>query len=163
MSNNMLNKEDQEKMESLAFQILEKMQSEGVSLQEAIGMDDKLLEEIYSLAYGYYNQGKYEESVSLFYFLAGISPKTFKFVFGLAASYYQQKDYVNALTGFAISTQIDSENPLSTFYIADCFFKQGFDKEGLEFLDFTIALCADFPKHAALKERSLLIKKSYKK
>lgn len=153
----------QEQVVEVAKDILQKMEeNKGMTLKEATGVSDETLEEVYSLAYTYYNQGRYEESVSLFEFLTGASPTEFKYVLGLAASYHQLKFYQEACVGFFFALQLEPENPIPAWYITDCFLKQEMKEEAGEFAQVTIEICAERPEHSELRERCELISKSLK-
>lgn len=152
---------DKETAENIAKDLLSRMeQNPGMTLQDATGVSDQALEEIYSLAYTFYNQGKYPEAVSLFEFLAGSSPKCFKYVLGLASSYHQLQAYKEASAGFYIALNIDPTNPLPAYYLMDCFIKQGFLEEAKEFAEIASLICEDKAEYAELKERCDLIRKS---
>ena len=152
---------DKKQTQAIAKEVLKRIK-EGMTLQEATGLSDGSLEEIYSLAYEYYNQGKYGESASLFQFLAGAAPTNYKFVLGLASSYHQLGAYDDAIAGFYIALQIEPENPIPAYYIMDCFLKQGLTKEADEVADVTIELCEGREEFEDLKGRCALIRKSLK-
>lgn len=130
----------------------------GMTLQRAVGISDNALEEIYSLAYGFYDQGKYKEAESLFYFLAGAAPNNYKYVFGLASTYYQQKNYADAVKLFCLALYVDTTNPTAAYYVFDSLFKQDIVEEGREFLMIAIELCGELEEHEELKKKCLLIK-----
>lgn len=157
-----INLNDPEFAEQIAKEAIHQMQTGGGTLQDVLGVSDELLEEIYALAYNFYDQGKYKESVSLFEFLTGAAPNKYKYVLGLASSYHQLQNYSNAVLGFFIALHLDPENPLPAYYVADCFLKQKMLKEAIEFLDVTIELCEDNVAYNELKERCILIKNSTK-
>jgi type III secretion system low calcium response chaperone LcrH/SycD len=154
---------DKEVLESLAKEVLLKMEENpGMTIQDAIGISDQALEEVYSLAHTFYNQGKYEKALPLFHFLTGTSPKTYKYVFGLAASYHQIEKYEEAVSGFYIAMHLDLGNPIPAYYITDCFLKQNLQQQALAFAELTIELCEENPEHMILKNRVKLIKDSLK-
>lgn len=158
-----INLADQEQAERLSHEILSKMeQNPGMTLQDATGISDEVLEEIYSLAYTYYNQGKYKEAISLFQVLTQIAPSSYKFVLGLAASLHQIEAFVDATTGFFIALNIEPHNPIPAYYVTDCLIKRNLLKEAAEFAEFTLEICDDRPEYAELQERCRLIKESLK-
>lgn len=150
----------QVEIEKKALLILEKMKTEKKSLKEVLGFNEDFLENLYSLAYGYYNQGRYKESTSLFHLLAGASPTTFKYLFGLASSYYQVKDYENAAHGFFFSIFQAPENPYPSYYLADCFIQMGEIEGAVDFLDAAVEIAEGKPQYASFAARCLLMKKS---
>ncbi|MCB1181109.1 MAG: SycD/LcrH family type III secretion system chaperone [Chlamydiia bacterium] len=152
---------NKEQIKELSFKIINKIKKEGGTVAAAMGLSEEFLEEIYQLAYTYYNQGKNKEAISLFYVLMGVSPKNFKYVLGLAAAYYQLEDYYHAALGFTLAFSLDPKNPLSAYYASDSLLKLNQVKEALEVLDKAIDLCGSRIEHAELKERCVLIRKSF--
>lgn len=152
---------DKKEIEAIAAEILKNMKT-GMTLQDATGINDETLEEIYSLAYGYYDQGKYKESLSLFYLLTGISPKTYKYVFGLASSFHQMQAYEDAAFGFYLAFNLEPDNPLPAYYTTDCFLKLGLLEEATECAEVTILACDGRPEFQELKKRCELIRESIK-
>ena len=160
---NNLNFEDKEVAEKIAREVLTKMQENpGMTLKQATGISDQVLEEIYHLAYTYYNQGKHEEGAALFQFLSGASPTTYKYILGLAACFHQCKSYEQAALGFYIALTIEPNNPIPAYYVTDCFLKQGLNDEALEFAEATLLICEEKPKYAELAQRCSLIVESLK-
>lgn len=158
-----LNLLDKEEAENIARGVLSKMEENpGMTLREATGISDQVLEEIYHLAYTYYNQGKYEEGAALFQFLSGSSPNTYKYILGLAACFHQCKSYEQAALGFYIALTIEPSNPVPAYYVTDCFLKQGLHEEALEFAQVTVTICEDKPEYAELSQRCTLIAESLK-
>ncbi len=147
--------------QAIADEILKNLKT-GMTLQDATGVSDETLEEIYSLAYSYYDQGKYKESACLFQFLTGVCPKTYKYVMGFAASYHQLKIYAEAAAGFYIAFNIEPSNPEPAYYVMDCFLKQNLLEEAKEFANVTILVCDKRPEFQDLKNRCELIIKSLK-
>lgn len=150
---------DSQSMQQAAQEIIRKVIVEGKTIQEAAGISATLLEDIYSIAYAYYNQGKYKEAVSLFHFLASTSP-SYKFVLGLAASHHQMGSYSDAISGFLLALHIEPEDPTPAYYVADCFLRQNNLQGADDFLAVTIEMAEDKQAFSTLKERCVLIRKS---
>lgn len=150
--NKLLN--DKEFLEKTAQDVMKQMEENpGMTLQDATGISDKALEEVYCLAYNFYNQGKYQESIMLFQFLAGASPKAYKYILGLAASYHQIHAYEDAFACFYIALYLDPANPMPAYYATDCCLKQHLYGEALELAEVTSQICEDRPEYAQLKQR----------
>jgi type III secretion system low calcium response chaperone LcrH/SycD len=150
-------------IERLAREVLQKMEENpGMTLKDATGISDAALGEMYRLAYTFYNQGKYRESIALFEFLVGAAPNTYKYILGLAASYHQIEAYNDAFAGFFIALHLDPENPIPAYYAIDCCLKQNWHEEAEEFAEATAEICGDRPEYAALKHRCNLIVQSLK-
>lgn len=150
----------EEQMKNVASEVLRKMEEEGMSLKDATGVSEEVLEEIYALAHGYYNQGKYLEANSLFQFLIGTSPAEYKYALGLGASFHQMGIYQEAGYSFYLAHTIDEENPIPAYYIVDCFLKQGRQEEAKELAQMTVELCGKREEFEEIKQRCELIVKS---
>ncbi|NGX53805.1 MAG: Chaperone protein IpgC [Chlamydiae bacterium] len=147
-----------EEISRAAETALKEMAEEGRTLRETLGITDGLLEEIYSIAYGYYKQGKYKESLTLFNVLVGADLGSYKYLLGLAATYHQMKEYDKAILCFFLALKEEPNNPIPAFYIADCFIKINATERALYFLDHVIK--TEGTEHESLKEKCKLIKKS---
>ena len=158
------NPSDYEKeLERLSRLIIEEVEnSEGMTLQDAMGIENRSLDEIYHLAYENYNQGKYKEAESLFYLIMCAAPNNFDYVFGFAATLYQQKNFEQAAVGFYLAMHLQP-SPMTSYYLTNCFVYGGMKEEALDAAELTISLCDEFEGHEEIKERCLLIKKNMEK
>lgn len=152
-----------EEMQAETQKVLKRMKDEGITLQQATGISDAFLEEMYSLAHAHYEQGNYKESLSLFQFLAGCAPSNFKFMLGLAANLHQMGEYEEALRGFTVALQIDESNPLPIYYMADCFMRLGNEKEAMPLYQAMVEAGKVCPEHRDLAQKSQLILDGYKR
>lgn len=137
--------------------VLQLMHEKKCTLKEALNVNETFIEEIYSLAYANYEQGKFKEALGFFQILAGISPDEFRFMYGLASCHHQLGDYQEALSGFALSLGLEPLNPMPAFYLGDCYLRLELFAEAREFLSLTIELCRDDEKYQFLKEQAGLI------
>ncbi len=151
---------NEEKLDEVAAELFQKMEKEGKTLKEASGVSDEMEEEIYAIAHGYYDQGKYLEAATLFQVLAKLNPNEFKYIYGLASAHHQHKDFINASLGFYTAHALEPMNPMPTFYLADCFLNLEGYSDALHFLKITIELCKLKPEHKELGEKCELIKKT---
>lgn len=154
---------NKEMIHKIASYIVDEMKSKpGMSVQQAIGISDEALEEIYALAYNFYNQGKYQEAGVLFEFLSGVSPKTYKFLLGLGSCHYQMEAYEDAFAGFLLALMVECTDPLPGYYAVECCIKRECFEEAQELIGITQEICGDRPEYAALKARCDLIRESLK-
>lgn len=155
-----INPADKEQLKGIAMEVLRQAQKEGKTLQEVLGMSEGFLEQIYGVAYTFYNAGRYKEAISLFNLLVGAVPGRHKFTYGLAAAYRQTKEYGKAALGFFLAAHEDPENPYSAYYLADCLLKLEKIEEAKEALELTIETAGSHKEYQVLKERSILLKKT---
>lgn len=158
---NKYNLKDPSQIELLAQEIFTQL-DEGMTLQEATGIQPELLEEIYSLAYGYYNVGKFQEAQALFQLIAAASPTVYKYVFGLAAACHQLKLYEDAIAGFFLALNIE-ESPLAAYYLLDSFLNLNLNEEAEECVELVLELCKDRPEYQNIYKKVKLIKNSLNK
>lgn len=151
----------EEETKTALMNILEGL-GNGLSLQQILGLSDVLLEEIYTIAYSFYSQGKYNEAVGLFQILAASKPQCYKYILGVSSCYHQLKCYNEAAFGFFLAFDAEPENPIPPYYIADSLMKLEQPEESNNFLDITIDICGDKPEYKVLKERCAIMKDSLK-
>ncbi|ANH78611.1 SycD/LcrH family type III secretion system chaperone [Candidatus Chlamydia sanziniae] len=152
----------EEETKKALLNILEGL-SNGIPLQQILGLSDYLLEEIYTIAYSFYSQGKYNEAVGLFQILTASKPQVYKYILGLSSCYHQLKLYNEAAFGFFLAFDAQPENPIPPYYIADSLLKLDQLDESQNFLDITIDICSDKPEFKILKERCNIMKQSIAK
>ncbi|WP_213318900.1 SycD/LcrH family type III secretion system chaperone [Chlamydiifrater volucris] len=136
---------------------------EGRTLQDILGLSDFLLEEIYTIAYSFYSQGKYMEAVGLFQLLTASKPACYKYTLGLSSCYHQLKMYNEAAFGFFLAFDSQPDNPIPPYYIADSLMKADMPEESNNFLEITMDICGDKPEFKILKERCYIMKDSLSK
>ncbi|MBS0623831.1 MAG: tetratricopeptide repeat protein [Verrucomicrobia bacterium] len=148
-----------------ANELVEKIQKEKKTFKEASGISDRMENEFYVLAKHYYDQGRYGEAVALFSALSRINPTQYAYLYGLGSCYHQLKDYLNASLGFYGAFSINPEEPMTTYYLADCFVHLGSKDDAVRFLDLTISIAeaVNAQQYASLTERCRLIKDKLKK
>lgn len=132
----------------------------GRNLQDILGLSNYLLEEIYTMAYSFYSQGKYKEAISLFQLLVTSKPNNYKYNLGLSSCYHELNMFQEAAFGFFLTFNLEPNNPIPPYYIADSFMKANMPEESSEFIDVTLALCDKKPEYNMLKERCNFMKKS---
>ena len=95
------------------------------TLKQLKGVSNAELEAVYSLAFGYYRTGKYDEAAKLFQFLVLFDHLNAKFWFGLGAVQQALKDYSNAVASYGYCSFLNLENPKPQLHAAECFLALG--------------------------------------
>ncbi len=139
-----------------AFDLIVKEIMGGKLPKDAIGMDSRTLEGLYSQAYNHYNSGKYIEAARLFHTLQLLDGTEPKFQLGLAACYQMLEEYKNAILVFANLTLIDPETPVPHFHTSDCYLKMDLVPAAIAELEMTVELCGEQPQYEMMKERAML-------
>ena len=97
----------------------------GEPLKIAKGISDEELNAVYSLAYSYYNTGRYDEALKLFKFLVMFDHMSQKFWTGLGSVYQVTKRWDDAIAAYAQAMVLDSSRPKPIYYAALCYFAKG--------------------------------------
>jgi len=103
----------------------ESLLKDGATMKELKGISNEELEAVYSLAFGYYQTGRYDDALKLFQFLVLFDHLNAKFWFGLGAVQQVKKDYKNALASYGYSSFLDIQNPKPQLHSAECFIALG--------------------------------------
>lgn len=98
------------------------------TLKELQGITNAELEAVYSLAFGYYQTGKYDEAGKLFQFLVLFDHLNPKFWLGVGAVQQIRKDYKAAIQSYCYASFLDLSNPKPQLHAAECYVALG-DKE----------------------------------
>lgn len=95
------------------------------TLKELKGVTNDELEAVYSLAFGYYQTGKYEDAHKLFQFLVLFDHMNAKYWFGLGAAQQALMDYKSAAVSYGYCSFLKLDNPKPQFHAAECFLALG--------------------------------------
>ena len=95
------------------------------TLKQMKGVTNDELEAVYSLAFGYYQTGKYEEAHKLFQFLVLFDHLNAKYWFGLGATQQALRDFQNAAVSYGYCSFLKLDNPKPQLHAAECFLALG--------------------------------------
>ena len=111
-----------------AAQIAERVKAiikDNATLKQLKGVTNAELEAVYSLAFGYYQTGKFNEALKLFQFLVLFDHLNKKYWMGLRAVQQVLKDFQGAIVSYGYSSFLDLKNPKPQFHAAECFLAMG--------------------------------------
>ena len=111
-----------------AAQIAERVKAiikDTATLKLLKGVTNAELEAVYSLAFGYYQTGKFNEALKLFQFLVLFDHLNKKYWMGLGAVQQVLKDFQGAIVSYGYSSFLDLKNPKPQFHAAECFLAMG--------------------------------------
>ncbi len=143
-------------------ELADKMLSQGMTAQEAMGLSPGYLENIYAEAYRLYNTGKYAEAVHLFRILIMFNAMEPKYMLGLAACFHMLKEYTHAVQTYTMCSTLDPLNPIPHYHCADCFIQMKEHLSAMLSLELTIKQINNRPEYAKMKERAQLSLESLK-
>lgn len=98
---------------------------DGATMKQLKGISNEELEAVYSLAFGYYRTGRFEDAFKLFQFLVLFDHLNAKYWFGLGAVQQATKDFGNAVVAYGYSSFLNLKNPKPQFHAAECFLALG--------------------------------------
>ena len=113
----------------------------GATLKRLKGVTNAELEAVYSLAFGYYRTGKYEEALKLFQFLVLFDHLNAKYWLGLGAVQQVLKDYQSAVASYGYCSFLKLDNPKPQLHAAECFLAMGDRRNAASSLEALDAYC----------------------
>lgn len=93
------------------------------NLQQAYGVTNKEMDELYYQGYKYYQEDKYGDSVVLFRWLVILNPFVVKYWMGFAASQQFLGEYEKALHSYAMWALMADDDPMPHFHAYECYKK----------------------------------------
>lgn len=129
-----------------------KIEKDQISPREALGWTPEMIEVIYNHGYQLFYAGKYKEAIPVFSTLRELEPADPRYSFAIAACYHRDKDYLDAAANYILSHSLDPLEPLSCFYLYDCFMKANHPISALGAIQEALILAED-PKYRELKPK----------
>ena len=111
------------------------------TLKQMKGVTNAELEAVYSLAFGYYRTGKFDEAAKLFQFLVLFDHLNAKYWFGLGAVQQALKDYQGAVASYGYCSFLKLDNPKPQLHAAECFLALGDKRNAASSLEALDAYC----------------------
>jgi type III secretion system low calcium response chaperone LcrH/SycD len=135
----------------LIEEALKKVLAENISLKEALGFSEDIIEEIYEQGYHLFQSGKYQAALPLFSLLNLLESTNPRFIFAIAACHHHAKDYAAAAGYYMLYEGVDPVNPLPYYHLYDCFRQLGYPQLAHSALNLADRLAGDDPKYAEMK------------
>ena len=120
---------------------VEALIKDNATLKQLKGVTNAELEAVYSLAFGYYKTGRYDEALKLFQFLVLFDHLNAKFWFGLGATQQALKDFQNAVVSYGYCSFLKLDNPKPQLHAAECFLAVGDKRNAASSLEALDAYC----------------------
>ena len=99
--------------------VAEKMK-DGATIQDAVGVSDGVMEQMYASAFGLYQNNKYEKAEKIFRLLCYYNHFEKKYFKGLGGALQMQKKYTDAIGAYSFAIIIDSEDAEAPLHAAHC-------------------------------------------
>ncbi|MGE3953713.1 MAG: SycD/LcrH family type III secretion system chaperone [Parachlamydiales bacterium] len=129
----------------------------GKSIKEALGVSDRLLENLYAVAYRKYQSGDYSKAADLFRYLLMFDDRCYKYLLGLAASLHKLEEWRLATHLYLVAAIYNPEDPVAYFHAADCLMHLGETEAALANLEIASAYAKQQEQYRELGERANLI------
>ena len=111
------------------------------TLKQLRGVTNAELEAVYSLAFSYYQTGRYDEALKLFQFLVLFDHLNAKYWMGLGAVQQVMKDFQNAVVSYGYCSFLKLDNPKPQLHAAECFLALGDRRNAASSLEALDAYC----------------------
>jgi type III secretion system low calcium response chaperone LcrH/SycD len=118
--------------------------------------------ELYSMAYSFYNNGKFQEALDCFLFLVRANADAAKYWIGFAAVHQKLKNYHEAIGAFAVAALLDTKDPQIHMHAADCFFAVNERTQASDALKAAELLATGQEKYHQLLSRIALLRSAWK-
>lgn len=132
------------------------------AVSEKSKLTGTVIEELYVMAYNFYNNGKYQEAQHCFRTLVGADGYSPKHWIGLGATHQMLKEYNEAIGAYALASLLDAKNPYIHLYAAECFFAEQQGSQGLNALKTADQLAKGQEQYAQLVSRVAIMRKTWK-
>jgi type III secretion system low calcium response chaperone LcrH/SycD len=129
---------------------------------EEKAFDESYFSALYSIAYSFYQSGKFSDATTTFSILASLSPFEKKHWIGLGAAKHLQKDYKGALKAYSAAANIDDTDPVPHLHAAECYLALGDKSEALKVLEISEerALCGE-GEDSKILDRIIVMKSTW--
>ena len=114
---------------------------DGATMKQLKGISNEELEAVYSLAFGYYRTGRFEDAFKLFQFLVLFDHLNAKYWFGLGAVQQALKDFQGAVVSYGYCSFLKLDNPKPQLHAAECFLALGDKRNAASAIEALDAYC----------------------
>ncbi len=118
------------------------------------GIGEKDLAAVYSIAYGLYNNGQFENAEKVFQFLCFYGHLEKKHWMGLAATRQMLKKFEDACQAYGMAALLDPGDPRPPLHAADCFLALGRYKEAESALSGALHFAGEKPEYEDVRQRA---------
>lgn len=131
-----------------------KIETKGLTPQEAMGISEDVIEEIYEQGYHFFKSGKFKDALAIFNVLVQLVGGTdSRFIFAIAATHHHMKNYVEAAGYYMLYEAANPADPLPYYHLYDCFRKNNNEELARNALKASLRLAGNDPKYADLKAK----------
>lgn len=115
--------EGPESLKSYLEEFVPNVLLKSANLQQAYGVKDEEMAELYRQGYAYYQEDKYKDSAIIFKWLVILNPFVLKYWMGYAANLQLLGQFEKALRGYAMWAMMADDDPMPHFHAYECYKK----------------------------------------
>jgi type III secretion system low calcium response chaperone LcrH/SycD len=120
-----------------------------------LGVSEADLEAMYILGWRLYQLGKYKEAAASLRKLVTMAPYERRYLQALGNSLQMMGSHAEAVGFYHMLLVLDAEDPMPTFYMAQCLLHMGQSQDAADVLEATIDNASNKPEFAAIREQAL--------
>lgn len=142
--------------EALIAHLAEEAKS-GRPLHEILELPERLMDNLYTVAFQNYERGNYQLSADLFRFLLALKGDEYSYLMGLAASVQKLGSLEEAAQLFMLATVAEPLDPVAYFHAGSCLLQMGEEELAQVAFEMVIRTSGETEEFSELKERARLI------
>ena len=134
----------------------------GGCFRELHDISDETMEAIYSVAYNFYKNEKYEEALKVFKMLGMYDHYNHKYFMGLAGCQQMLQQYSGAIKAYSYAALMDIYDPLAPLHAGECYLALGDFEQAINGFKAALEFSAGKSEHIAIQikaEKMLAIAK----
>ena len=135
---------------------------EGVTIAQIKNIPDDVLEGMYSMAYGHYQAGKYEEAHDMFAYLSFHDHTKGRYLAGLGATCFKMGHSEQAIDVLKNAMKMDDQDPGPALNLAHCYEALGDQDKARSALGVVIARAEKNPSYKPLQQVAEAMLQNYK-
>jgi type III secretion system low calcium response chaperone LcrH/SycD len=120
-----------------------------------LGASQADLEAMYIVGWRLYKLGKYKEAAIALRKLVTMAPYERRYLQALGNALQMMGSHAEAVGFYHMLFVLDAEDPMPTFYMAQCLLHMGQSQDAADVLEATIDNASNKPEFAALREQAL--------
>ena len=138
-------------------EVVQQFLNKGQTLRVLKGLSSEEMEAVYTVAYNYFQNGRYDEAEKMFRFLCFFDHLSQKYWLGLGACRKAKRDFARAIDAFGLAGILDLHDPRAAIQSAECHIQLGDRDKALSALRAIVEFTSEDSPHAAIRKRAELM------
>ncbi len=111
------------------------------TLLEMFGLSEETFDGFYTIASEFFNEGRYDEALSIFLILTNLSHLSFEPWLGQGICWQKRGNNLEAIRSFAMASLVNYEHPAPHLHTAEVYLSTGDKETARKILDLTLKEC----------------------